>query len=89
MEEVKTSLVTAIPPFALTPDTEPGWYVYHDRSGDTGLIELVRPRDPLLARFPGCEEEFYAESLDGLFEGPLTKHEMAAAVDAVERLQNR
>ncbi len=89
MEEDRTPLVTAIPPFALKPDTEPGWYVYHDRSGDTGLIELVRPLDPLLARFPGCDEEFYAESLVGLFEGPLTKPQMTAALDAVERLQNR
>lgn len=89
MEEVRPPLVTAIAPFALRPDTEPGWYVYHDRSGDTGLIELVRPRDPLLARFPGCDEDFYAESLGGLFEGPLTKHQLAAAQDAIERLQNR
>lgn len=89
MQEVKAPLVTAIQPFALKADAQPGWYVYHDRSGDTGLIELVRPLDPLLARFPGCDEEFDAEALDGLFEGPLSPREFAAAEDAVRRLQDR
>lgn len=89
MEEVRAPFVTATPPFGLKPDTEPGWYVYHDRSGDTELIELVRPLDPLLARFPGCDEEFDAEALDGLFEGPLAPADLPAARQAIERLQDR
>jgi len=86
MQEKRAPLVTAVAPHELTPAMKPGWYVYHDSSGDTGLIELTRPRDRLLAHFPGCDEEFDAESLDGLFEGPLSPTEREAADGAIERL---
>lgn len=86
MHEKRAPLVTAVAPRELTPDMKPGWYVYHDSSGDTGLVELARPHDRLLAHFPGCDEEFEAEPLDGLFEGPLSPAEREAAGYAIERL---
>lgn len=78
-------LVSERPPTELCPDAQPGWYVLHDRIGSVGLVELMRPVDPLLVRFPGCDEDFMAEDLDALFEGPLSSAEYQAATKTLQR----
>ena len=79
MQATPSPLVAAAAPRALWPDAAEGVYLVHDALGSVELSRMLRVRDRLVVMFEGCDEEFWAEDLDALFEGPLTGAEAARA----------
>lgn len=72
-------LVGSAAPRALWPDAAAGAYLIHDALGSVELARMLRVRDRLVVMFEGCDEEFWAEDLDALVEGPLTTPEITLA----------
>ena len=72
-------MISDLAPREIWPDATPGPYLLHDGMGAVQLVQVDRSRDKLVVRFDGCDEDFLAEDLSAVFEGPLTGEQAAAA----------